>query len=176
MSDKMTKTDRAELRSVTRQQFRVLRSEVDQRAAEMHAEAAEQIHDVYADIDALRADLEAQALEIAQKAARDVVALLRAHPDAKAAPSQGGVSWAGIQWQSDGRYDLKGRAALQITKQARDARTALDRQEADILRELAVDALESEAARAWLSNLPTAAALVPAFRLRELEAQFNADD
>ena len=46
---------------------------------------------------------------------------------------------------------------------------ALDRQEADLLRTLAVGALESEEARAFLAAIPTVGQLVPAARLAELD-------
>jgi hypothetical protein len=50
---------------------------------------------------------------------------------------------------------------------------ALDRQEADLLRNLALDALETDAARGFLDRIPTVADLVPSRRLREIEAQFD---
>jgi hypothetical protein len=44
----------------------------------------------------------------------------------------------------------------------------VERQEADLLRTLAVEALESEEARAFLKMIPSVAELVPSTRLNEL--------
>ena len=52
----ITKTERTELRGIVRQQFRVLRAEVDQREAEVIADAEEQINGKYADEDAAWAE------------------------------------------------------------------------------------------------------------------------
>lgn len=175
MTEKITKAERAELRSVVRTQFKVLREEVEQRAAELHAEGAEAVSEKYAEIDQARATVERDARMIAQKALTDIEDLLAKHPETKPSPSQRTLlSYGGVTWQPDARYDLKGRAAAAIDQRRRDAQVGLKRQEADLLRDLAVDALETDAARAFLSGLPTAAALVPSVRLAELERSLEA--
>lgn len=169
----ITKGERTELRGVVRQQFRVLQDEVQQRASELLAEARREVEGRYADIDTARADVDAQALAIVEKAQRDIVDLLGRHPETKPRPGAGRIGWPGVSWQPDARFDLQGQASTEIVARASAARLQLKRQEADLLRNLAVDALETEEARAFLGTIPTAAELVPAVRLAELEAQFE---
>jgi hypothetical protein len=63
-----------------------------------------------------------------------------------------------------------------IEAQIEGALMRLDREEADLLRTLAIGAIESEEARNFLSAIPTVAELVPASRLAELEASLTIED
>lgn len=60
-------------------------------------------------------------------------------------------------------------AVADLNAKVSAAKTTLARQEADLLRKLAVDALETDEARAFLSTIPTVSELVPMSRLIELE-------
>jgi hypothetical protein len=64
--------------------------------------------------------------------------------------------------------EAKTRIDLNIKERVRRAELAVERQEADLLRTLAVEALESEEARAFLKMIPSVAELVPSTRLNEL--------
>ncbi len=55
------------------------------------------------------------------------------------------------------------------------AQLTLDRQEADLLRSLALEGLETPAARAFLERIPTVGELVPSARLREIEQMFDSE-
>lgn len=60
-----------------------------------------------------------------------------------------------------------------INEQVKQASLALDRQEADLLRSLSLETLESSAAREFLNRIPAVAELVPSRRLREIESAFD---
>jgi hypothetical protein len=69
------------------------------------------------------------------------------------------------------REQLRRALAAGIKAQAKTARVTLERQEADLLKNLALDALETAAARAFLDTLPSAAQLLS---LPEIEAKVDA--
>ena len=66
--------------------------------------------------------------------------------------------------------ELRRLANTRITAQVKGALLRLDRDEADLLRTLAVGAIESEEARIFLDRIPTVGELVSSARLAELEA------
>lgn len=170
----ITKAERAELRSIVRQQFKVLRAEVVQRQAELLAEVDQEIADRYAEVDGKWAALEHRIQEITLEANRQANDALR----------ESGYQLVGgteRMWFDTPRMnqpvrergELRHQASTRISAQVKGAMLRLDREEADLLRRLAVDAIESEAARAFLASIPTVGDLVAGARLAELEAQFK---
>jgi hypothetical protein len=174
----MTKAERSELRSIVRQQFKVLRAEVEQRRKELAAEAAEQVRRRYAAADKAVDDLNWKIEQIVDQANKDI----RDAVKAVQGDSDGGTwSWSGpvraprVGHEREDRFALTGALSTGIDAQAKSATLTLERQEADLLRQLAMGALESEEARAFLASIPTVGELVPASRLREIEAAFDAE-
>ena len=168
--------ERRELRSVVRSQFKVLRAEVEQRQAELEAEAEQQLMRRYRDEDKQMEDLNWAIQQVADQASNDIADLMK-----KFGYDQDGGQWTRMHRVSAPRFTRKSEDRKQlhvalmagIKTQVRTASLALDRQEADLLRQLAVDALETEAAQAFLTRIPTVAELVPASRLLEIEAAFD---
>jgi len=64
-------------------------------------------------------------------------------------------------------------AISDLNFKVRTAVLRLDRTEADLLRELSLDALESDEAKAFLSSIPSVSELVPGVRLAEIEASLG---
>lgn len=169
--------ERRELRSVVRQQFKVLRTEVKQREAELLAEAERRLVDRYRDEDKRLDDVNWQVQEIAREAQRQIDDLLK-----KVGGDEDGGRWNTFSGQlrvnrivrhTEDRGQLRRALEAGIKEQVRVALLALDRQEADLLKVLALDALESDAAREFLTKIPTVAELVPSARLREIEAAWE---
>ena len=169
--------ERRELRAVVRSQFKVLRTEVKQREAELVADAERQLMERYRDDDKKQEDLNWRIGEIVKQANQDLSDLLRTYSD-----DQEGGRWSRIYALSAPRVTRKNEdrpqlhAALTsgIKASVQNALLALDRQEADLLRQLALESLESAEAQAFLGRIPTVAELVPSRRLREIEAAFDA--
>lgn len=168
--------ERRELRSVVRQQFKVLRAEVEQRRAELAAEAAEQVRRKYAAADKQVDDLNWRIEQIVDQANKDIRDAVKAVQSG----SEGGQwTWSGasrpphIAHKNKDRYALNSALTAGIDATAKQALLGLERQEADLLRQLALDALESEEAQAFLSRIPAVSDLVPASRLLEIEAEFD---
>jgi len=173
---KMPASERRELRSVIRQQFKVLRAEVDQRRAELAAEAAEKVRQKYAASDKQVDDLNwriEQIIDQANKDVRDAVKKVQGESEAGTWTWSGAVRAPHIAHRNEDRYALNGALTAGIDAQAKAALLTLERQEADLLRQLAMDALDSDEAKAFLARIPTVAELVPASRLLEIEAAFD---
>lgn len=170
--------ERRELRSVVRQQFKVLRTEVKQREVELTAEAERRLMERYRDEDKSIEDMNWRIQQIAQDAQRQIDDLMREHEDkiegGKWARYSGRVSANGVGRKTEDRAQLRRAIEAGLKEQVTQATLALDRQEADLLKALAVDALETDAARDFLASIPTVAELVPSARLREIESVFDA--
>jgi len=168
----ITKGERTELKSVVRQQFKVLRTEVEQRRAEMAAGITEAVRDKYSDEDGHRAAVTDRIAEIVRAAEREITDYMIAQaPDCGVTINQPvSLSLPRINWPQDDRHGDRQSATKQLDASVKAALLRLDRQEADLLRTLAVDAIESEDALRFLSNIPTVGELVPADRLAEIMA------
>lgn len=174
MNDQITPGERRELRSVIRQQFKVLKAEVLQRKVELESEVEQRIAARYHQQD----ELQRQALEILERAQNDM--RLAVQSALRTLNEQAGTSFsfdANIYGEhrlrsthKDNRTQDRKALIAGVLEQVRVASLQLDRDEADLLRALATDSLESDEARGWLGKIPTVAELVPDRRLREIEA------
>lgn len=172
----MNKTERAELKSIVRQQFRVLRKEVAQRQSEVMAETRLAIAEQCEDDDRKRRNVQFEVDEIvrgANRAVNDV--LYREGYSIKSGSERVLVGLFASLWgnkhmgEGTTRDRLDAAAALDLQNKVSAALSSIDRQEADLLRDLAIGALESEDARAFMAKIPTVGELVPSTRLAELE-------
>lgn len=169
----ITKSERAELRSLIRQRFKVLRADVEARRAELEAELEERIAAKYAADDKAWNDavfLIQEAAREANRKANDVLRGLNLEGLDLERQEYEVVAARPMSQPRKERRELKQRGTTRIAAQVRQAHLQLDRQEADLLTRLVADALESDAARAFLGEIPTVSALVPADRLLQLEA------
>lgn len=169
----ISKSERSELRSVVKQQFKVLRAEIKQREAELRAEANEALVQENGAADEQWNSIAFLAGEAVKEANRKVNDALREHGIAHKDPSmeyslvQLDYRFSGLRRKTD-QGEAKSRIELDVKERVRRAELAIERQEAGLLRTLAVGALESEDAHNFLKAIPTAAELVPATRLQEL--------
>lgn len=167
--------ERRELRSVLRSQMKVLRAEVKQREAELVAEAEQQITERYAEDDKRADELQWRIRQVADKANAELENVLREYDNDAAG------RWARmdafptprVRRRDQDRAQLRRAMEAGIAAQVKQALLDLDRQEADLLKSLAMEGLETDAARAFLGEIPTVAELVPSKRLQEIEANFD---
>lgn len=174
--DLITPGERRELRAVVRAQLKVLRTEVKQREAELMAQAEALLVDRYRDEDKRIDDLNFAIAEIGRKAAREVEDLMRAAGEIESGGrwrARDHVTVYGVSRKSEDRVQLRRAMEAGVKEQVAQALLALDRQEANLLRELAMDGLQSAAARAFLTRIPTVGELVPSARLAEIESTFD---
>jgi len=169
----ITKSERAELRSLIRQRFKVLRAEIEQRRAELLVELEQGITERFAEEDKAWADaafLIEEAVREANRKANDVMRGLlgQAWPVHHDKGIVGTITSA-IERPTQERRSLRYNGQQRISAQVQAAYLKLSQQEADLLTRLASGALESAEARAFLGEIPTVSSLVPAVRLLELE-------
>lgn len=168
----MNKTERDELRRLIRARFKVLRSDVDQRKAELLAELEQEITAKFADEDRRWNDamyvIEQARLE-ANRKINDVYRGLI--PDLWGGHDRDVVTVRHAGRPNHQRGVLRIQGEKQVDARCRAALLELERREVDLLTELATSALESAEAVAFMGRIPTVSELVPASRLREIEAQ-----
>jgi hypothetical protein len=165
----MTKSERAELKSVVKQQMKVLRAEVVQRKAELLAQVDDEIAASFEEEDRQWSALQHEVHEAVLEANRRINDALYRHGfETRGDTERMWVQAPSMRQPKEKQYELRQRAAHRIEARVKDAMLQLDRQEADLLRTLAVGALESEAAQEFLSSIPSVAELVPAARLEQL--------
>lgn len=168
----MNAGERQALRQVVRQRMKVLRSDVAARKAELEAEVEQRVASQYAARDKLFEDLGQVIAGILDQARKDIRAAYEKvqsdHPDAAASITYDGGS--GIKVDNKDRYHMSRRLHAEIDAQVSAALTRIDRQEADLVEEITVDGLETDAAKNFLSRIPTVGELVPATRMREITA------
>lgn len=172
----ITKGERTELRSLIRQRFRVLRADIDARKAELLAELEQRIDAKYAEWDKAWADamyLIEEAAREANRKANDVLRGLDIEELDLEGKDYSIVYTRAINKPGRGRTKLRQTGQARIEAQVKAAYLQLDRQEADLLTRLVAGALESDDARAFLGEIPSVSALVPADRLLELEQSFR---
>lgn len=176
MNELMTPGERRELRSVVKQRMKVLRADVKLRRLELVAEAEKRLVDRYRDHDKLVSDLGWRIAQVMDQANKDIRALVeQANKDTEdlGADIRSEAKSPYITHSGGDRAQLHRALIAGIDAQVEAANLQLDRQEADLLQTLALESLETEAARNFLYSIPTVAELVPSQRLREIEAAFD---
>ncbi len=183
---KMSVVERRELKSVIKQSFKLLRTELAAHEGQVQLDSIDVIEQATeSDMVAYQreADKVLARLLKAWKAAEDRIGELadqfginqgrmynspitvdnRYHP--------GGDSYTALAlspWTHDVRTKETARVTAEITQAARVGRVAIDRQELDMNRTVALDALESDFARSLIDEIPTPQALVAAPDLKAL--------
>lgn len=169
----MNKSEREELRRLLRSRFKVLRADVAARQAELEVELHQQIEAEFAAGDKAWDDAMYQirlAIDEANRKANDIgrelwgrekwgVKYDRELVGLRVAVDNPGVRERGRRFrQGQDEIDRRVKAAL----------LELERQENQLLTDLATSALESAEAREFFDRIPSVTELVPAYRLREL--------
>lgn len=171
----MSRQERAELKAVIKNRFKILRQDVEARRAELNTQLQQTIRAKFEAHDkAWNAALFViqQAVDEANRKANDVMReTYEGWPDK--ADRQLVAATGLVARPADDRRALYREHEAQLAAQVQDAYAALIRQEGDLLERLVIGALESDEAREFLSSIPTVAQLVPASRLAELAASLK---
>lgn len=171
--DRITATERRELRAVVRSQMKALRSEVAGRESKLRHEVDKLLAEKYHDENERIRKMKREAAKITEEANMKLRELLTAFE----AESIGG-SWdygrreyetPPLRRTITTRQQAEQQMTRAVQSQIRQAQHVIDRQEADLLKELAFDALRTDAAQQFLTKFPTAEELVPAPTLKEIE-------
>jgi hypothetical protein len=159
----MTRGERDELATVVRMNAKVARNDVDARKTELLADFEEQIATLY------KADDErwAAAKDVAVRATDEANARIEAVFEEAGIPADYrprlNLYWSsrGANATTERRTELRRVAASRLDAQARTAKVEIDRVEARLRSDLAARSLVTGEAKDWLSQLPSAAQLMP---------------
>lgn len=177
IDDQITAGERRELRSVVRSQMKALRAEIKQREIELEAEIEKRLVEKYRDEDKKMDELQSKIRKLTTKSNEQLHKLVEEYEEL----TDGG-NWRNMNnfntphvYRRTEKRDYL-RQALQTGMRAeiRRAAISIDRQEADLLRDLALDSLKTSAAQAFLATIMSAQELVPARKIIEIEAQYEA--
>jgi hypothetical protein len=172
----MTPGERRELRTVVRQRLKVLRADVAQRRMELLADAEARLVERYRAQDKQIEDLNFRIAEIAEQASRDITDLIigaRGETEGVSIRRPVRLQTPRLSSYTEDRSQLHRAMVAGVEAQVKTALLGLDRQEADLLQQLALQTIETDAARQFLATIPSVGELVPAARLAEIEATFD---
>lgn len=173
----MTPSERRAVSAVLKQQMRILRADIEERKAELVAEAEHRLMERYRDQDRAVSDANEAIRDILTRAQDDINRVFVGLRDnevgvvLRRAPQ---VTCTGIGTSSEDRNQLHRALVTGIDMQVKSALLDLERKEADLLRQLALNSIETDEARQFLENIPKVAELVPSRRLMEIESAFDA--
>lgn len=177
MTELMTAGERRELRTVVRQRMKVLRADVEQRRMELLADAERRLMDRYREQDKAIDDLNFRIQQIVDQASKDItdaIVAVRGDQDGVSVRRPVQLQVPRVGSYTEDRRQLHRAMVAGVEAQVKNALLKLDRQEADLLQTLALSSLETDAAREFLGAIPSVGELVPAARLAEIEAAFDA--
>jgi hypothetical protein len=161
---------------VVRQRIKVLRADVAQRRMELLAEAETRLVERYRAQDKQVEDLNFRIAEITEQASREITDLIianRGDIDGVSVRRPVRLQTPKLNAYTEDRAQFHRAMVAGVEAQVKTALLDLDRREADLLETLALSSLETQAARDFMAAIPTVADLVPAARLREIEAAFD---
>jgi hypothetical protein len=166
----MTKGERDELAKILKARARVAKSVVEQRAAELLADAEQQLAAKYKISDEAWREIAADAVQIVAEADAEIAKRCRMLGIPEQFRPSLNASWYGRGENADKgrRAELRKVAQTRIAAMAKQARVTIETKALDGQTLLAADALESAEAKAFLASMPTVEALMPALDVASL--------
>ncbi len=166
----MTKAERIDLAKLVRMRAKVARTEVDQRAAELRADAEEQLAAIYRADDPVWAEITQAAKTAVAEADEQIELLCRERGiDPEFRPSLN-VSWygRGANALASRRAELRKVAEGRVDAASKGAKHQIEAESVRVQTELLAAGLTTAAAGAFLVAMPTAEQLMPRLDVREL--------
>lgn len=176
MADKpIAKGERDELRRIVRGDIKALIAEMGQRQRELLAEVEQRVAHRFEPSEEAGRKLGRRIAEIITDANEAIgIAVGEAEKEADGYKAEyAPLGYPRIYWKPEKREEMRRALIADLDARIGNAKLRLQRQEIDLLKRLSMEALESTSARAFLTEIPTVAELVPSSRLAELEAQFS---
>lgn len=173
----MTKGEREDLLRLVRQRERVLKSAASQRSAELIADFEKKITDKYP----FHSDETwKKAKEIAEAAVKEADAMIAERAKELGIPEEFRPSIRHVYFER-GEGAMKERAAelrrlakRQIEAAEQQARVEIERMSVNTQTEIIANGLSSDAAKAFLAQLPTVEKLMPVLELEKIETTASA--
>lgn len=166
--------ERAHLRSLVRMRVKVLRSQIGERHASSMSQIDQRVAAKFQEdkdrVEALRAELD----RIVARANQAADTVLAKYSDV-AEPRSNVFSRPWIPRPDQGRDKLRKALIAGVTAQTEAAKRRVAELEAELLSALALTAVQTEEAKAFVRSIPEIGELMPGERLVEIEAKFDAE-
>ena len=185
----MTKADRSELKSLLMRRFKSLKGDVAVRVTELKAEAERALDDSYNEENRLVRELAGELVGRMARARQDAERILldasddcqllfdqfaRTNPEIRVAlrRNRDGQVWphTPVDHDQEPRKDALRALFAELDAASAAAKQRLDVQEVEMRTVLAIETLETDAAKRFLDQIPTVGELVPTSRLDGLVA------
>lgn len=164
----------ASLRTLVRMRVRLLRSQIADRHATQMAQidgrVAEKFQEDRTRVEALRKELD----RVVARANASAAAVLAKYPDV-AEMRTGMFSRPYVNRPDQGKEKLRKAMVAMVTAQTEAAKLRVAKLEAELLSELALNAVKTEVAKEFVRTIPEIEDLMPAGPLAQIEARFDAD-
>lgn len=166
----MTKSERDELAKILKARARLANRVVEQRAAELLANAERQLAAEYKITDNAWRELTTTAQQAVREADAEIARRCRVLGIPEEFRPGLALSWyrRGENADKDRRAELRRVALTRIDAMAKSARVTIETTALDGLTQLAAGALESAEARKFLASMPTVEVLMPALDVSTL--------
>ena len=178
-SSTMTRGERTDLATLIRRREKLYKTAVEQRAAELMADFEKQISTIFKyDDDETWKAAYATATEAVEKARREVVqrcAELGIPPEFAPDISPPGWYGRGENAAASRRSELRRVAKTRIVALAAAAKTAIERASVDQQTTLISGGFTSDAAHAFLEQMPSAESLMPLLKVDQIEGLLDKD-
>lgn len=170
--DSIRPGERRELKSLVKMKIKLLRAEVEDRHAAQLAEIEGRVAAKFRNDDALVAELKRHLNEVVAEANQRAADLFATYSDVvESRSSVFSAPW--FSRRKDGKDKLRRALMAAVQAQTSAARSRVTKLEAELLESLALDAIQSDAAKEFVRAIPTADALMPTEKLAQIEASFG---
>lgn len=164
--------ERRELKALVKLKIKALRAEIEDTQAAQLADIDRRIAEKFRG-DAVRlSDLKTSLRLATEQANADIDRLFAEYSDMAEKNHRGTFSVPYFQAREDGKHELRRALVAAVHAQATAARQRLVRLEVELLESLALDSLQTDAAKDFVARMPTVDALMPQSRMAEVEAGF----
>jgi hypothetical protein len=166
----ISRVEREELRGILKGRAKLAKKLIEQRAAQLLADAEQQLAAVYAFDAEVWKDLTANALETVKRADAELARRCRALSIPAEFRPKLALDWysRGENAAKDRRTELRRVAVTRINAMAKEAQVQMETKALDGLELLARTALESAEAQRFLASIPTVEVLMPALDVAQL--------
>ena len=176
MADDIRPGERRELKSLVRARMKVLRAEVDDKHAEQLANIHQRVAAKFADDNRRFSQLERELERLTATTNEDFREIMSRYSDVADTQRGNNITKPWVSRKNRGRSVFERALTTAIHSERHKALLALDRLEADLITRLALDALKTEAAQAFVREIPALDTLMPGTRIEEIENNFVPGD
>jgi hypothetical protein len=162
--------ERRQLIALTKLKIKALRAQVEQTRTDQLADIDARVAERFRDNETLIHELRGKISDMTKEANDQLTELYAEYSLIIDPHRSGNYSRPYITPREDGKTELKRALVAAVHAQAATARQRVTDLEVELLEQLIIDSLHSDAAKNFVSQMPTIETLMPTGRLTEVEA------